>query len=162
MYGVVIRHLSGIQKGIQYQHATQEYANQFSADKDHIKWAKEDKTTVILECNSTDNDSILTADKAEMQDFVAKLIALSWKYATFVEPDLNNTMTAVVCLADDRIWDKTNYPDWKTVCYENRFSGENALEAESNGYYKAWLQKIGGPRIAEMKKILGAFRLASN
>lgn len=161
MYGVVIRHLSGIQKGIQYQHAVQEYANAFQKDKEHIQWAKEDKTAVILECHSTNNE-ISASNMAQMQTLLAELVGLEWKFASFKEPDLNDTMTSIVFLADDRVWDRENYPDWKTVVYESRLREDSALESESNPFYKVWLQRVGGPRIAQMKKILSPYKLASN
>ena len=38
-------------------------------------------------------------------------------HAVFVEPDLNNALTAVCFLADERVFDYEKYPDWDGAAY---------------------------------------------
>lgn len=94
MYCVVLRHLSGIQKGIQSAHAIVEYSNTHKEDKNYIQWATIDKTLILLEVNSTN----------ELTKLYVDLIKITHKVCSFYEPDINNSITAIAFLLDDRVW----------------------------------------------------------
>jgi len=107
MYGLVPYNISPIQQGIQYGHAVVEYANEFSGDSDYSAWAKNDKTFIILNGGTTNINTPGTLNVHEMN-----LYHRGIKHACFYEPDLGDQLTAVVFLADERVWDKESWPDY--------------------------------------------------
>lgn len=92
MYAIAMRHLSGIQKGIQSWHAGQHYANKYGDSKEFKQWATQDETIIILEAGT---DTMLT--KA-----MAKLRKHGVKVAEFREPDFSNAITAIAFVIDER------------------------------------------------------------
>lgn len=108
MYGLVPYNLSPIQQGIQYGHAVVEYAQSHGEDKDYKKWAKKDKTFIILNGGTTN----LKADKlGTLNKHRDELMKNGISVATFFEPDLGDQLTAVVFLVDERVFNRAKYPD---------------------------------------------------
>ena len=105
MYGFVPYQLGGtIHAGIQFGHGVVEYQLKYGKNKEYLDWAKEDKTFIILNGGTTnDTDGTLNSLQKELKSF-------GIKYATFREPDLNNALTAIVFLLDERVWDVDKYP----------------------------------------------------
>lgn len=93
MYSITMRHLSGIQKGIQSWHAGQHYANKYGGSKEFKQWATEDETIIILEAGTS--DMLIKAMK--------KLQKRGVKVSEFREPDLSNALTAVAFVLDERV-----------------------------------------------------------
>lgn len=93
MYGIAMRHLSGVQKGIQCWHASQHYNNKYWGDAEHKKWAFKDETIILLESGTTDM----------MRTAMKKLKKLGIKVVEFHEPDFDNALTAIVFVADERV-----------------------------------------------------------
>lgn len=91
MYAISLRHLSGIQKGIQSSHAITEYANEFEKTKEYKQWSREDKTEVLLQVNSSD----------DLKKIIETLTGLEHKFAVFHEPDIYNVVTSVSFLLDE-------------------------------------------------------------
>jgi len=82
-----------------------------------------------------------------MQQHFITLHANSIKFAYFQEPDLNNSLTAIVFLADERVFDKSKYPDMDSF--------------EKNKTYKSyWTKQIGGTKNAFLRDFLTRFKLA--
>jgi len=99
MYCVSPRHLSGIQKGIQSAHAIIEYSNFYKNNEDYIQWTKKDKTLILLEINSTD----------ELKKLHLNLINLNYPVHLFLEPDINDSITAIAFLLDEEVWNSEKY-----------------------------------------------------
>ena len=149
MYGLVPYNISPIQQGIQFGHAVVEYSiGRYGSHDDYIQWAKEDKTFIILDGGTTnDNEERL----GSLNKSVRRLEDICIPYATFNEPDLGDQLTAVVFLVDNRVWDKEKYPEYdlnialegigEITHYKNLF-GEDAT----------W--------ILEMREFLSNYRLA--
>ena len=57
MYGLVPYNISPIQQGIQFGHAVVEYSNSHFNDSDYKKWSTIDKTFIILNGGTTNNNS---------------------------------------------------------------------------------------------------------
>lgn len=93
MYSITLRHLSGLDKGIQSWHAGQEYANAYGDSAEFKRWAKTDKTITILSAGTS--DLLATA--------VKKLKKLGMKVSMFREPDMENIVTAIAFVVDDRV-----------------------------------------------------------
>lgn len=138
MYSIAMRHLSGIQKGIQALHSTIEYINNFQysngiVNEDLRTWMLEDKTKVLLEANSglLINGTILEQ--------------LGVNVAYFQEPDFSNALTSISFLLNERLYKKytdlgkpEEEPD---IDFENRFFNQTELQIRS---------------------LVSSFRLASN
>jgi 1-aminocyclopropane-1-carboxylate deaminase/D-cysteine desulfhydrase-like pyridoxal-dependent ACC family enzyme len=87
-----MRHLSGLDKGIQSWHAGQHYANKYWNEKEFQQWAKHDETITILSAGS--DELLLKA--------VKRLQKIGVKVVVFREPDFCNAPTAAF-VVDDRV-----------------------------------------------------------
>lgn len=159
MYGLVPYNISEIQKGIQYGHAVVEYSLTYFDDKDFQHWAKKDKTFIILNGGTTNNGEEPHKNVSREEAYVGSLqkahIELKKnkiKCATFFEPDLNDTLTAVVFLVDERVFNKKKYPDLEEPSFDHR--------KENPQYEKEWIKSIGGKQNAFLREFLKNFRLA--
>ena len=103
MYGFVPYNLSDIQKGIQFGHAVVEYQLKYGKDQNYLNFAKYDKTFIILNGGTT-NDISGTLNALQND-----LKSLKVKFATFREPDLNNALTGIVFLLDEKVWNREKY-----------------------------------------------------
>jgi len=166
MYGLVPYNLSAIQQGIQFGHAVVEFGQNVkgagSIEKIYDKWAQKDKTFIILNGGTTNNSETYagTLNKHLKSFYDAGILV-----ATFYEPDLGNQLTAFVFLVDERVFNKTIYPDFvpETLPYSRRKPSEKQLEELENRNsqnYKHWLDKIGGEKNAFLREYLKPFRLA--
>jgi hypothetical protein len=154
MYGIVPYNMSPIQQGIQFGHAVVEYALKHSQDPEYQEWAKNHKTFIILNGGTTNNGqephALVQRDEpytGTMQIHDLELGSNEIKLARFFEPDLNDTLTAVVFLVDERVFDKKEYPD--------------LLDREpSKKDYDKWVKSIGGKKNAFLREFLSKFKLA--
>jgi hypothetical protein len=115
MYGLVPYNISPIQQGIQFGHAVVEYGLLYGETPEYQRWAKEDKTFIILNGGTTSTNSISPGTLNQHASFLRMLIGEK-KVALFYEPDLGDQLTAVVFLVEDRVWDKETWPDYEKVC----------------------------------------------
>jgi hypothetical protein len=88
MCSVALRHLSGIQKGIQSAHAIVDYSLKYGDTPQYKRWAKKDKTLYVLEAHSTD----------QLEEAYAELKKLKIPVEKFIEPDMGNIVTAITFL----------------------------------------------------------------
>ena len=153
MYGLVPYNLSPIQQGIQFGHAVVEYGQivkgipPFEAIYD--KFAKKDKTFIILNGGTTNENP----DKlGTLQQHAISLKNNEVLFAEFREPDLNDALTGIVFLVDERVFKKDLYPDF--------VRDENATEARNEKQYKEWVEKIGNERNVFLREFLKQFKLA--
>lgn len=117
MYGLVPYQLSGIQKGIQFGHAVVEYGRNPNCLKTmrtlYDNWADYWKTFIILNGGTTNTKTSLS-DGMPLGSLNKHLLTLSEigvPFATFYEPDLGDQLTAIVFIIDERVFNKTKYPD---------------------------------------------------
>jgi hypothetical protein len=92
LYGFVMYNLSGIQKGIQHGHAALEYASQFRDDPKTWEFIDKHKTFILLSGGGS----------IDMLDRMRELDELGVKYAIFREPDLNNSVSAITFIVDEK------------------------------------------------------------
>ena len=183
MYGLVPNNISSIQGAIQYGHAVQEFNNlmvdgtsimqSVNFDSELLlsnltgfnKWRKKDKTFIILNGGTT-NDSIYDKFYGSLQKSRDTLYENEVLFSEFYEPDLNNTLTAVVFLVDERVFDRVTYPNFekevlpwsKTKPSEKKLK---ELEERNAVNYEKWVEKVGGPRNAFLREFLPKFKLAN-
>lgn len=115
MYFFVPYNLSDIQKGIQAGHCALEYAQTYGHTKEYKQFIKKDKTWIILNGGTTRSYNLATDLKlapGSLNEIKFLLRENQIPHASFEEPDLELALTAVCFLAEEKIWDKENYPDY--------------------------------------------------
>jgi hypothetical protein len=156
MYGIVPYNISPIQAGIQFGHAVVEYQQNTRGlngiEDIYNKWASQDKTFII--CNGgTTNENPEDKWYGSMQKRRDALSEAGILFAEFREPDLNNTLTAVVFLVDERVFNEELYPNYVNMPYpwEDKGRGYKPKEAEMAKWEaenaknrEKWIEKIGG------------------
>jgi hypothetical protein len=153
MYGLVPYNLSPIQQGIQYGHAVTEYQQMVkSLPRDGAifdKWAQKDKTSIILNGGTTNENP---EREGTIQQHLRALKDNRIVVSEFREPDLNDTLTGICFLVDERVFNRELYPDF---VIDNDASVE-AITAQC----EMWGEKIGGDRNIFLRTFLPKFRLA--
>jgi hypothetical protein len=155
MYGLVPYNLSPIQQGIQFGHAVVEYGQlvkgipPFEAVYD--KFARKDKTFIILNGGTT-NENPERFGTLQLSKQILKDNGVM--FAEFREPDLNDTLTAVVFLVDERVFNRKLYPDF--------VEDENASDEDNEKQYQQWVEKVGGEKNVFLRTFLSPtnFKLA--
>lgn len=99
MYVLVPYNLSEIQKGIQAAHAIAEYVYNFKREQITCDWVNTDKTIVILNGGTTNSSSDMNKI-GSLQKHILNLRKLKVTHTVFIEPDLNNSETAVAFIVD--------------------------------------------------------------
>lgn len=161
MYGLVPYNLSPIQQGIQFGHAVVEYSLQFGHDQWYNRWAKNDKTFIILNGGTTNSRRFDGKSIGSLNRYREELRDRDILFADFYEPDLGDQLTAVVFLVDDRVFDREKWPD-----YDGQFRNITALEGEpETTEFKNWKMKFDekekvADNIVWMRDWLKNFRLA--
>ena len=149
MYGLVPYNISPIQQGIQFGHAVVEYGIRIyhgHADDAYLQWARNDKTFIILNGGTTNNNS---EQWGTLNQAVLELGRLRVQKATFNEPDLGDQLTAVVFLVDERVWDKEKYPEYNP----------HHTDMEPWDYYDLLFGE-DAKHILEMRDFLSQYKLA--
>ena len=112
MYFFVAYQLMPIQKGIQAGHAALEYANEYGHTSEYRQFIENDKTWIILNGGTTNcTRDLQTGERiGTLDQIVDTLEDMDIPHSTFTEPDLNNTLTAVCFLCDERVFNHKDYP----------------------------------------------------
>ena len=158
MYGLVNYQLSGIQQGIQYGHGVVEYCLENFTNPDFQKWAQKDKVFIILNGGTTNSNPERFGTLNFHKD---TLHANGINISCFYEPDLGDQLTSIVFLVDDRIFDKSNWPNYEDVVKEY-------IDAGGGDYcptYEEWKNRFSenedeSNKIVFLRKYLKQFRLA--
>jgi hypothetical protein len=168
MYGLVAYQLSGtIHAGIQFGHAVVEYQqnvrNLTPHEAIYNKWAKSDKTFIILNGGTTNNNP----DKlGSLNQHLLSLNSNGIITSEFNEPDLGDQLTAFVFLVDERVFNRELYPDFQEekLPYNPRRKPtkkeEIQIDERNDSNYQKWVEKIGGPKNAILREFLKPLRLA--
>jgi hypothetical protein len=150
MYGLTPYNLSPIQQGIQFGHAVQEYNNMMEYGESlseriqFDKWRKEDKTFIILNGGTTNNNP---ERFGTLNKHMVTLEDMEIKFASFYEPDLGDQLTAVVFLVDEYVFNKEKYPDPRDPFNQDWAWSEHLSTEELS-------------RVLQMRDFLKQFRLA--
>lgn len=165
MYSLVLYSLSGIQQGIQAGHATVEYSLKYGRNSNYKRWAEKDKTVIILNGGTSNrtgtNEYGLEQSLGTMEQHWVSLNNANITHAEFYEPDLNNAMTAISFLVDERVWDVENYPTPKfNVVPERDNLSNKQLKELYNEKEREALSKEYGDDVAFLRIWLRQFRLA--
>lgn len=167
MYVFVERHLSPIDKGIQASHAVIELYNEaklWNKTKESIifdKWAHFDKTLILLDGGNVN-------DLNNLSEYLSEN---GIHYGAFAEEDLDNILTAVAVVVDERIFNKKDYPDFETwlneikgvtfddgYCYLYDKSNHEVIEQQD--FYNEWVEYIGGEKNLRLRELINNKKLA--
>jgi len=162
MYFLVPYNISPIQQGIQALHAAIEYAMENIKSPEFQKWAKSDKTVILLN-GRTFNDS--DVNPGTMNTALKRLLKEGVQLATFREPDLNNGLSAIAFLVDERVFNKEKYPYPVAILGANEEGASIAIKIAPRVPEEYWthaqLQEVvGGYKNAFLRGFLQDYRLA--
>lgn len=146
MYSIVLRHLDGQNKGVQTTHGVCEYIRKHWDDKDLQQWLNTDKTLVMLSGGTT----------FDMHNIKKIFTENGIKFETFEEEDLGDLTTSICVLADEKVWDRENYPTFDI--YKLKRAGEGVTDEEI--LEKDFISFVGGIENAVKKEVLNGLRLA--
>jgi hypothetical protein len=158
MYFLVPYNISEIQKGIQAGHSALEYANKYKDDDDYIDFIENWKTWIILNGGTTNSviDHNISKAKGTLNQYLDEINLNNIKYGMFFEPDLNNALTAICLVVDERVFNQKKYPDFE-LWYINKMS--NCSGNSIDELYEIYCDEIGKD-IAFLKKLLNNKKLA--
>ena len=152
MYSLVLRQLNPIQKGVQTTHGVVEYANKYASDEEYKQWAETDKTLIVLDGGTYQ----------EMVRIYDTLKELGIKFADFQEPDLNYLTTSITFLADERVWNREQYPSWESLPQCPCSIDGNMQAPDPNDYmtYNEWVEMMGGAANVELRELIFSKKLS--
>lgn len=152
MYSMVLRQLNPIQKGVQTTHGVVEYANKYASDEEYRQWVETDKTLIMLDGGTYQ----------EMVRIYDTLKELGIKIGEFQEPDLNYLTTSITFLADERVWNREQYPSWETLPQCPCSIDGNMQAPDPNDYmtYNEWVEMMGGAANVELRKLIFSKKLS--
>ena len=206
MYGIVPYNISDIQKGIQFGHGVVEYGQMVKREKPDVEfletngqrinnlmtptisslyndWADNWKTFIILN-GGTSNHSQNRYHEGEftgtMEGHLVTLDEIGIPNATFYEPDLNDMLSAVVFIVDERVFNRKKYLDLGDWIWANRgeYLSDRMITTQRidkmyrNGYfqtdankdereiYEEWVNSIGGEKNVRLRDFLSGLKLA--
>jgi hypothetical protein len=186
MYGIVPYNISAIQQAIQFGHATVEYGQMVKREKTDVlynDWADNWKTFIILN-GGTSNHSQNRYHEGEftgsMEGHLITLNEIGIPNATFYEPDLNDMLSAVVFIVDERVFNRKKYLDLGDWIWMNKseyltdrmITTQKIDKMYRNGYfqtdankdereiYEEWVNSIGGEKNVRLRDFLSGLKLA--
>lgn len=174
MYFFVNYQLMGIQKGIQCGHAALEYADKYHFEEQYIRFIRKWKTWVVLNGGTTNThrglDGIVMGTLDQIGD---SLLEHDIKFAYFQEPDLNDALTAVCFLADERVWNYKDYPNFvdyliqynlplltSQKVVELKMMPIEELQMEYYIEYQEWMDFMGGIKNIFLRELIKDKKLA--
>ena len=188
MYGLVPYNISPIQQAIQFGHAVVEYGQKMKYLGEHNQslniqyndWADNWKTFIILN-GGTSNHSVNRYSDTEdffgsMENNLKLLEDNGVEVGTFYEPDLNDMLSGIVFIVDERIFNKKDYPDFSDWLMSSKYAElirtfdtdvntiadyiKNSTNKEDQKAYKEWVNLVGGEKNVFLRDFLKNFRLA--
>lgn len=208
MYGLVPCNISEIQKGIQYAHAVVEYGQSIKEIElkykdgksnfydqtmklveDYNNWTDNWKTFVIMDggtSNHTQNRYRVGEFIGTMECHLKELSDNGIHFATFYDPYLNDMLSAIVFLVDERVFklkpyfegDTIIYPDFDVKKYygNTKFAKDAQKELDKNPMdpnfpnvpnllgidvrkeWEKWVESIGGKKNLFLRYFIRKFR----
>lgn len=180
MYFFVPYNISPIQQAIQAGHAALEYANLYGHTKLFEEFVDNHKTWIILNGGTTNNKKDLDGYLGTLNQIAQELIDNEIQRAFFYEPDLNDALTAVCFIVDERVWNYEDYPDFVNWLLDIKMTDVGKEQAEKNNpdlwvrlklypdlqqemfpeYYQEWVQFLGGEKNIFLRNLIKGKKLA--
>jgi hypothetical protein len=182
IYCFVPYNISDKQKGIQALHGVQKYDYKFKDNSLTWDFIENHMTCIILDGGTT-NKRYETIDEkyqpvGTLDRIYQDLCAAEIPISHFEEPDLNDALTAVCFLADERVWDYKNYPDFFDFIVEVKMTVDSAEQMPAQNYimlkrktieelktmfpewYPEWVEFLGGEKNLFLRELIRGKKLA--
>jgi hypothetical protein len=168
MYFLVPYNISPIQQAIQAGHSMGEYALKYGRyDSDHLIWEflEKWKTWIVLNGGTTNFNFVEIDDvktfEGTLNQIENDLEVAGIEYSRFIEPDLNNALSAVCLIVDERVFNREDYPDFKEWALDAGLTMKEIRE-EIGNYYECMLEykQEVGEEIIFLKELLNTKKLA--
>lgn len=167
MYRLVPYNISEMQKGIQFDHAKDDYYNQYFNDEQCMLFRTQWFTTIALNGGTSNEGHLVRQGFKEfmytgtMQQHLIDLKANGIKLGVFYEPDLNSMLTAINFIVDERVFNKKLYPDFISPELEGETPQDLVNWGENNQrQYDNWVENVGGPKNVFLRDFLIGKKLA--
>ena len=188
MYGLVPYNISPIQQAIQFGHAVVEYGQRvkmpislsklsLNSSQIYDDWADNWKTFIILNGGTTNYKYNEDGSQfGTLNNHLQLLKEHNVDLAIFNEPDLGDQLTAIVFIADERVFNRKKYPDFEDWVIENygdlirsdyyttSFMLAQQIKAsdkkEDKKVYEEWKKIVGGEKNVFLRDFLKNFKLA--
>jgi hypothetical protein len=167
MYFFVPYNISEIQKGIQCGHAALRYARAFSAEFPEVwEFVDNHETWIILNGGTTNDQRDFEGIPAGTLNQIAdELLKTDIRFSYFIEPDLNNALSSLCFLCDERVFNREDFPDFVDWLLDVKMYESAKNEALKNNpefwvelkikpveivqglfpeFYKEWIRLLGG------------------
>jgi hypothetical protein len=175
-YFFVPYNLSPIQKGIQAGHASDQYDSKYKGERELEDFTFWDKTWIILD-GGTSNSGKMGHKLGTMEEIRDILFNSMNHFSEFHEPDINDALTGICFLADERVWDFETYPEFYDWLMEQKIeSTVSAYTMRQNpaikrmkpemqkemfpGFYADWVTTIGGEKNEILRNLIRGKKLA--
>ena len=151
MYFLVLYSLSAMQKGIQAGHAALEYAYLYGDIPFYVDFIKNHKTWIVLDGGTSNSqiDDKINVPQGTLNQIERELLIRNIRFASFREPDLENALTAVCFIADERVWNYEDFPNFNDIIDGNDTDLQNIV---SN--YDRWVNLMGGETSVYLRELL--------
>jgi hypothetical protein len=174
MYFFTSFYISPTQHGIQAGHCVEEYSDLYHDDPLYKEYRKH-KTWIILNGGSTNNCFELGTGEpiGELNQIVEELQQNAIRHACFFEPGLNDALTAVCFICDERVWNYKDYPNFpESIINSNsgdissqriveiKMTPEEELKLIYKGHYEAWVYMMGGEKNIFLRELIKGKKLA--
>ena len=188
MYGLVPYNISPIQQAIQFGHAVVEYGQRvkmpislsklsLNSSQIYDDWADNWKTFIILNGGTTNYKYNEDGSQfGTLNNHLQLLKKHNVDLAIFNEPDLGDQLTAIVFIADERVFNRKKYPDFedwvidnygdliRSDYYTTSFMLAQQIKAsdkkEDKKVYEEWKKIVGGEKNVFLRDFLKNFKLA--
>ena len=175
-YFFVPYNISPIQQAIQAGHAAIDYAFRYGDSEEFKLFAQVYKTWIILDGGTTnerrDLEGIVMGSLNQIAD---DLQANDIQFAFFQEPDLNDALTALCFICDERVFNRKDYPDFVDYILDVIYPRKEYIpspqsvvilrmdkkpEETYSEYYKEWVRFVGGVQNVFLRELIKDKRLA--
>jgi hypothetical protein len=181
IYIFVPYNISDKQKGIQALHAAQKYDRKYEGSSILHDFIDNHMTCIMLDGGTTNNhpDRLGTLNKIylEILNFSAMQKNPMIMFSIFYEPDLNDALTSVAFIADERVFDFETYPEFYNWLTEIKMYTDASKEFQRHPeyrrlkpeqfqtlfpeYYDQWVQEVlGGYDIELLRNLTRGKKLA--
>jgi hypothetical protein len=176
MYFFVPYNISPIQQGIQAGHALGRHCLKYGRhDPNHIVWEFLEKfeTFVILNGGTTNDERDFEMIPAGSLNVIGdQLQDNDIEFAFMIEPDLNHALTALSFIADERVFNRKDYPDFLDYIFDVKMYPEargevpevnyvtlkmqtaERLQEMFPEYYKEWVRFVGGIKNVFLRELI--------
>ena len=177
MYFFVPYNISPIQQAIQAGHAALEYADKYGAEELFINYVRYHKTWIILNGGTTNSRRDLNGEiMGSLNQIGDQLLENDIQFSYFEEPDLNDALSAICFICDERVFNKKDYPDFTDYLIPDlelndgkeanfdyikiKMTNVEILMEKYFDIYKEWVRFVGGVKNVFLRDLLNDKKLA--